>query len=337
MNSKPQTATAVHYSIRMVILLGISIYIAYLVETNSLQLYIGERIRPLVSASALFMYALAVIQGFLAYRTYKGSVVECDCCSTPPAKSWPRASLLYGLIALPLLLGFLLPDTVLGGSFASKKGIILSAVAPAYGGGPAQPAQPSQPAVAMGDDASDSTESTAAADEGDGSVNNEAIITSPPTDADLDRLFVAEDDFSRDLAVLAKRLYVLPMIEVRPDIYMEVLSAIVSFKEAFMGKEIEINGFVYRESGLTDEQFVIGRIAVQCCTADATPYGVLAEYEGAPELKNDTWVKLKGTIGQTEYNGNVIIKIDVSESSVIEAPDNPYIYPNFDFLNAPVD
>lgn len=334
MNSKLQTATAVHYSIRTVILLGISVYIAYLVETNSLQLYIGERIRPLVSASALLMYALAVIQGFLAYRTYKGSVVECDCCSTPPAKSWPRAGLLYGLIALPLLLGFLLPDTVLGGSFASKKGIILSAVAPAYGGGPAQPALP---AASTNDDTADSTESTEAADEEAGSVNNEATITSPPTEADLDQLFVAEDDFSRDLAVLAKRLYVLPMIEVRPDIYMEVLSAIVSFKEAFMGKEIEINGFVYRESGLPDHQFVIGRIAVQCCTADATPYGVLAEYEGAPELKNDTWMKLKGTIGEAEYNGNVIIKIDVSESSVIEAPDNPYIYPNFDFLNASVD
>ncbi|WP_018752146.1 TIGR03943 family putative permease subunit [Paenibacillus sanguinis] len=336
MNSKPQTATVVHYSIRTVILLGISVYIAYLVETNSLQLYIGERIRPLVGASALFMYALAVIQGFLAYRTYKGSVVECDCCSTPPAKSWPRASLLYGLIALPLLLGFLLPDTVLGGSFASKKGIILSAVAPAYGGGPAQPAQPAQPAVAM-DDAADSTESTEAGEAGDGLMNNETTTPSPPTEEDLDQLFVAEDDFSRDLAELAKRLYVLPMIEVRPDIYMEVLSSIVTFKEAFMGKEIEINGFIYRESGLAEHQFVIGRIAVQCCTADATPYGVLAEYEGAPELEDETWVKLKGTLGQTEYNGNVIIKIDVSESSVIEAPDNPYIYPNFDFLNASVD
>ncbi|WP_019636401.1 TIGR03943 family putative permease subunit [Paenibacillus fonticola] len=319
--------TLLHYIIRTIILLALSVYIAYLVETGSLQLYIGERIMPLVKLSALVVYALAVIQGFIAYRSYKGAIIECDCCGSSPSNSWPKASFLYGVIALPLLLGFFLPDTVLGGSFASKKGIILSSSASPYA---ALGFQPQQNEAAF--DPSDaqwappSSNDTEETGETDSSTSAES----------LDQLFYADNDFDRDLAELAKRIYKLPMIEVKPEIYMEILSSIVTFKEHFIGKSIEISGFVYREPDLADDQLVIGRIAVQCCTADATPYGVLAEFVGASELKDDTWVKVKGTIGETEYNGNTIIKIDVAESSMINVPDPPYIYPNFDFLNVSI-
>ncbi|WP_334074386.1 MULTISPECIES: TIGR03943 family putative permease subunit [Paenibacillus] len=302
-----------HNIFKTALLLALSGYIAFLVETDALQLYIGVRIMPLVKASALVVYALAVIQGFVAYRTYKGQIVDCDCCEVPQTASRFGSGLLYALFLLPLVLGFTLPNTVLSGSLAEKKGMQFGSVQ--LGQAKAKAKAEASPANAA-PGASTASGTMAQAEE-----------------PDLDRMFQADNDFDRDLAELAKKLYVLPVIEVKPEIYMEILSSIITFADPFMGKEIEITGFVYREPDLADNQFVIGRIAVQCCTADASPYGVLAESGEAAAFKDDTWVKVKGTLGHTEYNGNTIIKIDVQEIEVMEAPGNPYIYPNFEFLN----
>lgn len=342
-----QRATVLHHVVRTVILLGLAVYIAFLVESDTLQLYIGIRIRPLVKISSLIVYALAVIQGFIAYRAYRGSIIECECCSGAKEKSWLQSGFLYGMLALPLLLGFTLPDTVLGGSFASKKGMILgAATTPNLGDMYAK-----QQAAMSGSTAGNN--SNGAAGDAGNATNDESSDTSPSADSgerkseqiaapaeasgiSADPVFIGADAFEEELAVLAERLYAQPIIEVRTDIYMEILTTIVTFQEQFAGKEIELTGFVYREKNLDKNQLVVGRIAVQCCTADATPYGVLTEFPEASGFADDTWVKLKGTLGQTQYNGNTIIKVEVTESEVIPAPDNPYIYPNYDFLNVSI-
>lgn len=350
-----QRTTVLHHAARTVILLGLAVYIAFLVESDTLQLYIGIRIRPLVKISSIVVYALAVIQGFIAYRAYRGSIIECDCCSGTKEKSWFQSGFLYAMLALPLLLGFLLPDTVLGGSFASKKGMILGAsTAPNLGDlyAKQQAAISGDAAVNISDDAAGNN-SNVAAGNAEGSANHESSDTSLSADSEenasgesiatdgasgisADPIFIGADAFEQELAVLAERLYAQPVIEVKTDIYMEILTTIVTFQEQFAGKEIELTGFVYREKNLDKNQLVVGRIAVQCCTADATPYGVLTEFPEASGFADDTWVRLKGTLGQTQYNGNTIIKVDVTESEVIPAPDNPYIYPNFDFLDVSI-
>lgn len=356
-----QRTTVLHHVIRTVILLGLAVYIAFLVESDTLQLYIGIRIRPLVKISSIVVYALAVIQGFIAYRAYRGSIIECDCCSGAKEKSWFQSGFLYAMLALPLLLGFLLPDTVLGGSFASKKGMILGASAT-----PNLGAMYAQQQSAISGDAADNLlddtadnipTNTSANDENAASQDraaepslsagtaetmegkSEELSSPSPEEASAvaaDPVFTGADAFEQELAILAERLYAQPVIEVKTDIYMEILTTIVTFQEQFVGKEIELTGFVYREKNLDKNQLVVGRIAVQCCTADATPYGVLTEFPEASGLADDTWVRLKGTLGQTQYNGNTIIKVDVTESEVITAPDNPYIYPNFDFLDVSI-
>ncbi|GIO40837.1 TIGR03943 family putative permease subunit [Paenibacillus apis] len=351
-----QRATVLHHVVRTVILLGLAVYIAFLVESDTLQLYIGIRIRPLVKLSSIVVYALAVIQGFIAYRAYRGSIIECDCCSGAKEKSWFQSGFLYAMLALPLLLGFLLPDTVLGGSFASKKGMILGAsTTPNLGAMYAQQqsAISGDTAGNISDDAvgnisndavgsaegsinHESPDTSLSADFGETATPGELIATDGASGISADPVFIGADAFEQELAVLAERLYAQPVIEVKTDIYMEILTTIVTFQEQFAGKEIELTGFVYREKNLDKNQLVVGRIAVQCCTADATPYGVLTEFPEASGFADDTWVRLKGTLGQTQYNGNTIIKVDVTESEVIPAPDNPYIYPNFDFLDVSI-
>lgn len=322
-----------HYILRTVILLGISGYIVYLGETNTLQLYIGARIMPLVKGAAILAYTLGVVQAFIAYRNLKGDLQQCDCCSPQLSRSWWRNGLVYSLFSLPLLLGFLLPDTVLGGSFANTKGITLSSVFVDRNNPMAKP--DTEPSASTKPTPRDSQGSPLIND--DANTNNSPELPSHPTQEQLNQMFYTDDPFEADLAELGKRMYILPAIKVKDEIYMEVLSTIVVFIDHFIGREIEISGFVYRESDMQAHQLVIGRIAVQCCTADAAPYGVLTEFDGASEFPDDAWLTVRGTIGYTEYNGNKILKIDVTESSIMKAPDNPYIYPNFNFLDTSID
>lgn len=347
MNNQQRT-TVLHHVVRTVILLGLAVYIAFLVESDTLQLYIGIRIRPLVKISSIVVYALAVIQGFIAYRTYRGSIIECDCCSGAKEKSRFQSGFLYSMLALPLLLGFLLPDTVLGGSFASKKGMILGASATpnlgamyaqqqsAISGNTGVNVTDYDPAIATDSANNGSSDRSLSSDEEETTAQDRSIGTDKVPGVSADPVFIGADAFEQELAVLAERLYAQPTIEVKTDIYMEILTTLVIFQEQFVGKEIELTGFVYREKNLDKNQLVVGRIAVQCCTADATPYGVLTEFSEASGFADDTWVRLKGTLGQTQYDGNTIIKVDVTESEVIPLPDNPYIYPNFDFLDVSI-
>ena len=150
------------------------------------------------------------------------------------------------------------------------------------------------------------------------------------TESDLDLLFAA-DMYTEDFARLAKQLYQQDVIAVKEELFMEILTAIDLFLNPFQGKVMEIEGFIYREEEMNQRQFVIGRFALDCCTADALPYGVLAEYDEAGRYENDSWVRIRGTIGRTEYLGNTIMVVLPTSIERIEAPASPYVYPNYDF------
>lgn len=128
-------------------------------------------------------------------------------------------------------------------------------------------------------------------------------------------------------------LYKKDMIEVNDHIFMEVLTTLDLFKNNFVGKKMELSGFVYRPDDFKDNQIVVGRFAMQCCSADASPYGILVEFDHAKNYKNDTWVKITGTIGTTAYHENEILKVKATKVEKIKPPETPYIYPNYDFMS----
>ncbi|MFC6553838.1 TIGR03943 family putative permease subunit [Cohnella cellulosilytica] len=98
-----------------------------------------------------------------------------------------------------------------------------------------------------------------------------------------------------------------------------------------MGKTIEVSGFVYREGNMGPRQFGVSRFAISCCTADASPYGVMITFGKADTLETDEWVSVTGKLGTTLYNDIEIIQIDVVKVVKIPAPDDPYVSPDFDF------
>lgn len=85
--------------------------------------------------------------------------------------------------------------------------------------------------------------------------------------------------------ILEKKLLEQPKISINDTDYIPVMNIIENNTDQFIGKKIEVNGFVYREKGFKDNQFVVARFGISCCAADASVYGLLSTLENASTLK----------------------------------------------------
>ncbi|MEX2414959.1 MAG: TIGR03943 family protein [Paenibacillaceae bacterium] len=308
-------ALGFHYLIRSVIVLSFSILITYLIKSGNINLYIAPRMLILVKLSAIGFYVIGMYQMYSAYRYLRNQssmAVDCDCDHTPTGSVWKHI-MIYSLFVFPLLLGFLLPNATMGTALASKKGMNLSA----------------------------STTSRTVQAQPEAVIPEELVIIEPSssnqptgettlTEEQLNALFVT-DEYNEDFARLSKQIYQDDVIVVKDELFMEILTAIDLFLDSFTGKKVEISGFVYREPDMNQNQFVVGRFAMDCCSADALPYGVLVEDASAAKYKNDSWIKVRGQIETTVYEGNEIMVFKPESIESITAPESPYIYPNYDF------
>lgn len=100
----------------------------------------------------------------------------------------------------------------------------------------------------------------------------------------------------------------------------------------YVGRIINMKGFVYNQNGLNKNEFILSRILVSCCSADAQLVGLLCDYSQGNVLTEGTWVNVEGTLGQYEYKDsksgetNVIPIIKIDKIEQIEVENNEYIY-----------
>ncbi|PYI50803.1 TIGR03943 family putative permease subunit [Paenibacillus flagellatus] len=318
----------IHPSIRALLLFGFAVYIAYLVKTDGILYYISPRMTIYVKLSALGLYAVGAHQLYTAVRAYWGRAESCDCGHdhSHAGPAW-KSMLVYGLFAFPLLLGFAMPDTSMGSSLAAKKGMNLNSASTIRTASPQPDVQPQQPAPS-------GTQPT----EPNPTAAERTDAASPPlpagqnaaADADLDKLFPS-DKFTEAFAKHARELYVTDPMVVKEELYMETLTTLDLYAASFAGKKVKLSGFVYRDETMNDKQFVIGRFAVQCCSADAAPFGVLVEFDRANLYATDEWLELTGTIGRTTFNGSELLVVKAEKIARIEPPKEQYVYPNYDF------
>ncbi|MCM8817881.1 MAG: hypothetical protein NC915_00105 [Candidatus Omnitrophica bacterium] len=120
----------------------------------------------------------------------------------------------------------------------------------------------------------------------------------------------------------------------------QLLSFLKSKPEQINGKDVVVEGMVYKEN----EKFMLIRFLITCCAADATPLGIEVEYKGMKEepkdyeethpipkniefkekeeFKNDDWVKVKGKV--KIENDKIVIYAESIEK--INQPIDPYLY-----------
>lgn len=303
-----------HHLLRALILTGFALMIVYLFRTGEITLYIAPRMELYVKLSAIGLYAAAVYQIYAALQKRSAKQVRnCECeCSHEPSPSKVKNVIIYGLFVFPLLLVFLLPTGTLGSVMAAKKGV-------SFTGSESINRVENPPSIQTIETETDLDPS--AVDSSEASNDSEAS---------LDRLFPA-DSYTQDLAAYGKRLYPLPLIDIPEDLFIETLTTLDLYRDAFVGKEIRISGFVYREEEMGTDRLAVSRFAVNCCSADALPYGLMIAWPKAKDYAADEWISVTGKLTTSLYMDNEIITLEVSRIERIAPPESPYVYPNFDF------
>ncbi|NIK78425.1 putative repeat protein (TIGR03943 family) [Paenibacillus castaneae] len=288
----------IHHLIRAAILTGFAMFIVYLDRTGEMGMFIAPRMELYVKLSALGLYAAAIYQIYAALQKRIGHTApSCD-CEHEPSPSVMKSILIYGLFIFPLLLGFLVPTGTLGSALASKKGVNFSTAVKLEQTAPQSPHPDLKP--------------------------------DSKTDGSIDSLFPF-DEYTEAHAAYGKQLYKKTLIPVPEHLFIETLTTLDLYRNAFIGKEVEISGFVYREDDMGKEQLVVSRFVMNCCSADAMPYGLMINWPKAMNFANDEWVSVKGILSTAAYQDHDIISLDVTKIERIHAPDSPYVYPDLDF------
>ncbi|NKI22070.1 hypothetical protein HFN20_12700, partial [Paenibacillus dendritiformis] len=81
-------------------------------------------------------------------------------------------------------------------------------------------------------------------------------------------------------------------------------------------------------------RFAVVRFALECCAADAFPYGIMIEVPDAARFTDDSWIEVTGTLSKLKLDeGTEVMKLEVKDGGIrlIDAPQDPYVYMNTDF------
>ncbi|SHK95876.1 TIGR03943 family putative permease subunit [Desulforamulus aeronauticus] len=104
--------------------------------------------------------------------------------------------------------------------------------------------------------------------------------------------------------------------------YLELLFDMLDNQQRYLGKELEVTGFILHHKALKPDQYLVARYAIACCAADATIIGFVVE--GTTSIPDNSWVKIRGTVTHFDQDSQPIVKVTSIEQ--IEQPTDPYIY-----------
>ncbi|WP_431800566.1 TIGR03943 family putative permease subunit [Halobacillus andaensis] len=293
-----------HYFIRSVILLGFGLFIIKLVISGDIQKFIAPRMMPYMYFALGVIAILALIQFF---KSDTEEETECNCGHNHDySSSIFRSLLIYSLFIIPIVSGMLFSDHVLGSSQAANKGFkyeLRSA-----------------------------------------SANSDAVrsqVKEPATDGETSENVHEQEEFDESAVLsttdrypnLYKELSSKESFTLNEDNFIGAVSLLEESADDYVGKEITMTGFVFREDGFPEDRMVVGRFGISCCVADGGVYGILVQSNEKDfnQYKDDTWVEITGTIKKIEHNDWDLPMIEPTEINKIEIPNEPYVYEEFEF------
>ena len=296
--------------IRGILLMGFSLLMFKLILTGKIIQFVAPKMMPFILFSSGTFFLLGIIQ---IWRSSVNKDSSCECGHDHTEKGKIRTTFIYSLFLLPIMTGFLFSNHTLDSSVAVKRGLSFSINTSDTQQQPAD------------DEKIDVINSELEKDTNDllSGNSDETPKNVPITHQSSIAAKVAPKGFYE---LLEKKLVKQPKISINDTDYIPVMNIIENKTARFIGKKVEVSGFVYREKGFKDNQFVVARFGISCCAADASVYGLLSTLENASTLKKDTWVHIKGIIQKTTYNGEDAPYVQVQQIESIHPPDNPYVY-----------
>ncbi|WP_408009702.1 TIGR03943 family putative permease subunit [Pseudalkalibacillus sp. A8] len=306
-----------YINLRSIILFGFAFLMSALIYTGQIQYYIAPQMMKFMYFATGTFFILGIIQLFRS----EDSEEHCLCGHDHQETKHPfMRFFVYSLFILPLLTGFVFPEKVLDSSMAQKKGVSLN-------GSVKQKDRPAQQ--------EDSESSTPNADKF--LEDPEAYMEDLEEDVSETSNGQTTDDgiydYDEYYADIADQYNNKDTVVVTDENYSDLLDTVSIFLDRFQGKTIVIEGFAYRENDMSNDELVVARYLMSCCSADTSVIGTMAKGADLQRIEDDQWVKVTGTITKTNYNDSTIPMIEVTDVKRIETPDTPYVYQDVGIFN----
>lgn len=138
---------------------------------------------------------------------------------------------------------------------------------------------------------------------------------------------IANENSRGEYRPLAAELRQTNFIKVSDQNFIGVMTEINRFPKDYIGKEIEMKGFISKETSTSLERFSVVRYVVGCCVGDASPYGLLCESEDAGKYTDGSWYQIQGRIETNEYQGKSFPIIKITWIKQIDGSLTPYVFP----------
>jgi uncharacterized repeat protein (TIGR03943 family) len=99
-----------------------------------------------------------------------------------------------------------------------------------------------------------------------------------------------------------------------------------STPSSYVGKEVDVVGFVFHPKGTPEEIFYVSRFSVTCCAVDARPLGLPVYSPGwQEEFEEDSWVHVTGSFAETEEDIAEPVVVTPESIEPTEQPEDPYV------------
>jgi putative membrane protein len=99
-----------------------------------------------------------------------------------------------------------------------------------------------------------------------------------------------------------------------------------STPESYVGKEVDVVGFVFHPKGTPEDIFYVSRFSVTCCAVDARPLGLPVYSPGwQEEFEEDSWVHVTGSFAETEEDIAEPVIVAPENIEPTEQPEDPYV------------
>lgn len=96
--------------------------------------------------------------------------------------------------------------------------------------------------------------------------------------------------------------------------------------DSYVGKEVDVVGFVFHPEDAPDDVFYVSRFSVTCCAVDARPLGLPVYRPGwQEEFQEDSWVRVAGGFSTTEEEISEPVIVIPESIEATEQPENPYV------------
>lgn len=294
---------------RALILLFFSFMIFNLHWTDEIKKFVNPKYENLSMTAAILFFILFLVQITRVVSFSNRNQQQCQhgCCSHDHQHTTFRAKKLitYTIILTPILTGFLLPAKVLDAALAEKKGGMMLLT-----------------------NQQKKVENYITSDE---TIVEDIYATHEPDIGLIDgRKEMNEEEYD----LFKEELLQKSTIQMTDENYLIYYEDMNKDYTKYIGRKIQIKGFVLKEESFAQNQLVISRFLITHCIADASIVGFLSEFPEANTLDEDSWIEAWGTIDIVDFNGDILPLIKVDEWVKIEEPSTPYLYPIDVFISS---